>query len=119
MKKLSKFSDLTTDTLVNQAEEMGKFLAQKVRLTTRQIRRFLDAVNKIKSSGRQETDFRSACLLLKPKLAYAAGRKKAVKPLMTVLVPCIDKVHSEEDFMHFHRFVEAIVAYHRFYNGTD
>ena len=121
MKKLTKFSALKTEELVKQGEEMGKMLARKeVGLTTSQIRKFLDAVNKIKSSGHQKKDFRSACLLLKPKLAYAAGRqKKAVGPLMTVLEPCIDKVCDEEDFTRFHRFVEAIVAYHRYYGGRD
>jgi CRISPR-associated protein Csm2 len=63
--------------------------------------------------------FRSACMLLKPKLAYAAGRQDEVKPLMAVLVPCIDRVHTKDDFSHFYRFVEAIIAYHRFHGGRD
>ena len=108
------------EKLVCWAEEMGKQLGRRkgVDLKTTQIRKFLDAVNTIKSRGTQEKDYyKNQCILLKPKLAYAAGRQDEVKPLMTVLEPCIDKVDSEEDFAHFHRFVEAIVAYHRFYGG--
>jgi CRISPR-associated protein Csm2 len=100
---------------------MGDFLANRVRLKTSQIRKFLDAVNEIKSKGTQEkeADFRSACMLLKPKLAYAAGRQDEVKPLMAVLVPCIDRVYGKDDFTRFYRFVESIIAYHRYHGGRD
>ena len=107
------------EKLVRWAEEMGKQLGSEgVDLKTTQIRKFLDAVNTIKSRGTQEDDYyKSQCIFLKPKLAYAAGRQDEVKPLRTVLEPCIAKVENEKDFTHFHRFVEAIVAYHRFYGG--
>jgi len=102
---------------------MGDFLANRIRLKTSQIRKFLDAVNEIKSkSVQQATDdafFRSECMLLKPKLAYAAGRQDEVKPLMSVLVSCIDRVYKKSDFSNFYRFVEAIMAYHRFHGGRD
>ena len=115
----NNFSTLSADILVEQAQKIGKYLADG-RLKTTQIRKFLDAVNTIKSKGEQEDNYyKNHCMFLKPKLAYAAGRQDAVKPLMTVLEPCIDKVHNEEDFTHFHRFVEAIVAYHRFHGGSD
>ena len=110
------------EKLVCRAEEMGKQLGSDgVNLKTTQIRKFLDAVNAIKSKGPQEKDgdYRTHCILLKPRLAYAAGRQQEVKPLMTVLEPCIDKVEGKEDFEHFHRFVEAIVAYHRYHGGKD
>ena len=118
------FSTLSADVLVNQAEILGRFLAtngeEKDRLKTTQIRKFLDTVNTIKGRGAQGEDYyKNQCILLKPKLAYAAGRQSAVKPLMKVLEPCIDKVKNEKDFTHFHRFVEAIVAYHRYHGGQD
>lgn len=117
------FSALSTDTLVEMAETIGKFLAQgdgNTRLNTGQIRKFLDAVSRIKNEGGKAVDdsfFRSQCMLLKPKLAYAAGRQGAVRPLMEVLLPCIKGVHNKEDFIHFYRFIESIIAYHRFYSG--
>lgn len=122
--QLQCFSALSTDSLVEMAETMGKFLAQGdsgARLNTGQIRKFLDAVSRIKNEGgsREGNDpfFRSQCLLLKPKLAYAAGRQGAVRPLMEVLLPCINGVRDKEDFTHFYRFIESIIAYHRFYSG--
>ena len=113
------FSTLSAEILVKQAQKIGKSLAQGG-LKTTQIRKFLDAVNEIKSRGEQgKDDYKSRCILLKPRLAYAAGRQQEVKSLMTVLEPCIDKIQGKEDFTHFHRFVEAIVAYHRYYVEQD
>ena len=119
---LKTLSMLETDQLVDLAEKMGDFLANQIRLKTSQIRKFLDAVNEIKSKGTQDREasfFRSQCMLLKPKLAYAAGRQDEVRPLMVVLVPCIDRVHNKDDFNRFYRFVEAIIAYHRYHGGRD
>ena len=119
---LKTLSMLETDKLVDLAEKMGEFLANRIRLRTGQIRKFVDAVNEIKSEGTQEKEanfFRSQCLLLKPKLAYAAGCQEEVKPLMAVLVPCLDRVHTKDDFIRFYRFVESIIAYHRYHGGRD
>lgn len=122
--QLEALSVMSTERLVDMASQMGDFLANRIRLKTSQIRKFLDAVNEIKSKGVQKHKddpfFRSECMLLKPKLAYAAGRQREqVEPLMSVLAPCIDKVHDKEDFTRFYRFVEAIIAYHRFHGGRD
>ena len=123
IKGLEKMSDLSAEKLVSFADNLGEFLANRARLKTSQIRKFLDAVNSIKSKGRarrgEASFFQRETLLLKPKLAYAAGRQNEVKPLMEVLDPCMDKVKDEEDFLNFSRFVEAIVAYHRFYGGKE
>jgi CRISPR-associated protein Csm2 len=60
--------------------------------------------------------------LLKPRLAYAA-RHEEVKPLKKVLDKAIDGVKNsnrkEKAFENFLRFVESIVAYHKFYGGED
>ncbi len=114
IKKQSKLADLPVDDLVKFSEEMGKFLTQ-INLKTNQIRKFLDAVRKIEFGEFKLDDVK----LLKPKLAYAAGRQNEVKPLMAVLDPCIDRVNTEEDFKKFSRFVESILAYHKFYGGRD
>jgi len=123
IKRLGKMSEFSPEKLVRFADVLGDFLANKARLKTSQIRKFLDAVNSIKSRGRAKKEeasfFRRETLLLKPKLAYAAGRQDEVKPLMEVLDPCMDKVKDEDDFLNFSRFVEAIIAYHRFHGGRE
>jgi len=119
--KLKKMADLSAADLVKYAEETGDFLANTVRLKTSQIRKFLDAVNVIRSESVGEEDylFEERVILLKPKLAYAAGRQDQVQPLMTVLEPCMNKVKDKDDFLKFFRFIEAIVAYHRYCGGRD
>lgn len=117
IKKLNHLVDLTVDDLVKHAESLGKYLSQN-NLKTNQIRKFLDAVKKVESDGGKGFS-RDEVKLLKPKLAYAAGRQSEVKPLMQVLDPCIDRVDTKEDFKRFARLVESIVAYHKFYGGRD
>ena len=118
IKKLTKLSDLPVDDLVQYSEDMGRHLTH-INLKTSQIRKFLDAVKKIDSKGGTGGFSRDAVKLLKPQLAYAAGRQQEVKPLMLLLDPCIDRVDTKEDFKQFARLVEGIVAYHKFYGGRD
>lgn len=128
IKKLTNLADLPVDDLVSYADKFGRYLASaEVNLKATQIRRFFDAVKKVEFEAHKaafegdKNDFnRDNVILLKPKLAYAAGRQtKEVKPLMSVLGPCIDRVNSREDFKTFVRLIESIVAYHKFYNGRD
>ncbi|MDF5722100.1 MAG: type III-A CRISPR-associated protein Csm2 [Rhizonema sp. PD37] len=56
-------------------------------------------------------------VLLKPKLAYAAARQKAAKPLGDVMSAAIDKVYSKEDFERLVQFIESIIAYHKAEGG--
>ena len=121
LSSLPNMNSLTADILVEDAEKIGDCLANQIRLKTSQIRKFLDAVNRIRaeSEGREGYDYRTEVVLLKPKIAYAAGRHNEVKYLMTVLEPCMSKVTNSSDFQQYSRLVEAIVAYHRYHGGRD
>lgn len=122
-------------TLVEHAEQFGPFL-RKQRLETNQIRKFLDAINRLKAKitlgDETKTDEESKSLksdaeifaeieteivLLKPKLAYAAARQRAAKPLSEVMSVAIDKVHSLKDFERLVQFIESIIAYHKAEGG--
>lgn len=105
--------------LVNHAEKFGPYLKQQ-RLETNQVRKFLDAINRLKSVLAQENEFskiETEVVLLKPKLAYAAAREKAAKPLSEVMSKAIDKVESKEDFERLVQFIESIIAYHKAEGG--
>ncbi|WP_254565576.1 type III-A CRISPR-associated protein Csm2 [Oscillatoria sp. HE19RPO] len=106
--------------LVNHAEKFGPYLKQQ-RLETNQVRKFLDAINRLKSVLAQENNFSkidTEVVLLKPKLAYAAARKPAAKPLSEVMSKAIDKVKSKEDFERLVQFIESIIAYHKAAGGN-
>ncbi len=113
--------------LVEHAEKFGPFLKRQ-RLETNQVRKFLDAINRLKTTLAQDdregkTDeqrfatIETEVVLLKPKLAYAAARQKAAKPLSDVMSVAIDKVRSTEDFERLVQLVESIIAYHKAEGG--
>ena len=100
--------------LVDAAEELGKKLAGN--LKTSQIRKVYSAVKKIQMSK----EFRqNELIMLKPKLAYAAARNRAVTDLKDALTQAIDQVgDSPEKFKNFVDFFEATLAYHKAAGGA-
>lgn len=59
--------------------------------------------------------------LLRPKLAYVAGRadKPAMKELVYLLDELIQAIQNERHLKNFKDFFEAIIAYHRFFNPRE
>ena len=130
IKDLKNLQDYNIRTLVQHAADFGPFLRNQ-RLETNQIRKFLDAINRLKAQLAQgdaeegspkddktlfaeiETDI----VLLKPKLAYAAARQNAAKPLSDVMSAAIDKVHNLRDFERLVQLIESIIAYHKAEGG--
>ena len=100
---------------MNAAETLGKKLAGD--LKTSQIRKVYGAVKKIQMSSKFQ---RNELVMLKPKLAYAAARNRAVEPLKDALVQAIDRVGEDPDrFKNFVDFFEAVLAYHKAAGGQD
>jgi CRISPR-associated protein Csm2 len=121
--KAQGFKSYPIRTLVEQSEQFGYFLKNS-RLETNQIRKFLDAINRVKVKLNQDkddeqifNDIEPEIVLLKPKLAYAAARQKAAKPLSDVMSIAIDNVKTVEDFKRLIQFVESIIAYHKSAGG--
>jgi CRISPR-associated protein Csm2 len=108
--------------LVTHSEEFGKYLKNQG-LKTNQIRKFLDAINRLKvkiNLGDNDDLFeqiKPEIVLLKPKLAYAAARERAAKPLSNIISKAIDKVHSLDDFNRLVNLIESIIAYHKAQGG--
>lgn len=100
------------EPLVKAAESLGRKLAR--RLKTAQIRKVYSAVKKIQMSGEFN---RNELIMLKPKLAYAAARNEDVEDLKVALIEAIDHVDDNDTFKNFVDFFEAILAYHRAYDG--
>lgn len=101
--------------LVENAEKLGEHLSK--RLTTSQIRRIF---SEVKQMGEFDKDRLN---LLRPKMAYTAGRhRRAVREivdLQQVLDECIKRTNSEKEFENFKNFFEAILAYHRYHGGGE
>jgi CRISPR-associated protein Csm2 len=118
-KDLKSLKEYPIRKLVNHAEKFGPYLKQQ-KLETNQVRKFLDAVNRLKADLTEKGEFsaiETEVVLLKPKLAYAAARQRAAKPLGDVISAAIDKVHSKEDFERLVQLIESIIAYHKSEGG--
>jgi len=99
--------------LVDDAEKLGKLLGKAkgeggTEMTTSQIRNIFGEVKKMKFDEYKIE-------LLRPQLAYTAGRHlKQVGPLQEVLDEAIKEIDGDNaKFARFKDFFEAIEAYHR------
>ena len=104
-----------------------------IALTTSQIRKFLTAVNVVrnkvdlyiaqnKDADELSTELAAEVKFLKVNLLYQAGRAKAVKNFMEIsnlaaIIGDVDK--NIKKFQRLCKYVEALVAYHKFMGGKD
>ncbi len=105
-------------------------------VTTSQIRRFLTAVNTVTGKVEQyqnetgKKDVLSPELVaqvkfLKVKLAYQVGRDDKAKHIKNFekeadLMAAIDSIGDDvKKYEEFARYVEALVAFHKYYEGRD
>ena len=112
------------EKLVENARKFGEYLG-KNGLTTSQIRNVFSDVKKLKSYNSDKTNL----LLLRPKLAYVAGKHGKrnkngvlygpIVDLQKIVDECIRKIDDENSFENFKNFFEAILAYHRYYGGKE
>ncbi len=130
------------ENIVEEAEKVIKSLVQKdnqgnerIKLTTGQIRKFLTAVNRTankvavyRSQNPQAKampeELAGEIQYLQVQLVYQAGRERTVKEFIdgnhANLIARIKAIgNSFERFESFCRFVEALVAYHKFHGGSD
>lgn len=126
--------------IATQAENVIKSLGKqdsygnmRFNLKTNQIRKFLTAINtvtgkidiyRVKSEQALTLpeELVAEVKYLKIKIAYQAGRERSVKEFVekAELIRWIDEVgNSVERYEQFAKYVEALVAYHKFYGGRD
>lgn len=120
------------DNYVDEAEEImdrlmknGRF---KEKMTTSKIRNILSMVNDIynREFNRQDENLgiESNALLqrMRVRLVYEAGRTLEVKKFVeeTKLLDYIKNVNGNRNkFLSLARYMEALVAYHRYFGGKE
>ena len=122
--------DSDAEQTVKTAEELGKDLATRYKLSTNQIRNIFGTVRRIEmnwpdtpedAAGQKAAAHAFRELqLLKPKMAYQAKREggQGVSTLVGVLTQAIDAVGNDRQrFQNFVDFFEATLAYHKAYGG--
>lgn len=110
--------------LISSAEKFGKKIKESG-LTTSQIRQVFSKLKSIEAKEYipQRTEF----MMLKPFIAYAAGRHKVkglqeLKEKITWGIDCVldvegDIIEEEKRFKNFCKLFEAILAYHKAHGG--
>ena len=102
--------------LIDFAEKVGKYLAQK-RMTTSKIRSIYSEIKRIQMNFDEE---KAAFYLLKPKVAYAYGRDKSIGKFKDVFDECYKYIEDNKThYENFCKIMEAIVAYHKANGGKD
>ncbi|MGB9859291.1 MAG: type III-A CRISPR-associated protein Csm2 [Moorellaceae bacterium] len=118
-------SNLRIGELVEWARALGAILAADLKTT--QIRRFLGEVvaAEVEAEEKGPEEFENSRVeYLRVYLAYATGRNRSAKTLLRVLEPMIKGIRPRgregwDDFQVLVEFVRAIMAYHKFYGGTE
>lgn len=114
---------------IDQAEHIMGSLARKgVKLTTSKIRNILSRISDIYNVEVERTaetllpESVSSLQMARVRIAYECGRENTVKDFVeeSQLLRYIKAIgNSRTKFLHFARYMEALVAYHRFYGGKD
>ena len=109
-----------------RAETVMQKLSSSTRnLTTTKIRKLLSMANDIYNEAILLDDWtpalQSKIEYFIVRMAYESGRERDVKSFIaeTDLMGRAQKVKSRQEFLDFHKYLEALVAYHRFYGGKD
>ncbi len=115
----------TAEQVIIKLKDLGK---GKISLTTSKIRNLLAMVSELQTDAKYimndklTSDMQSRIQYLKMRIAYEAGREKTVKEFVenAKLLEHISNIKdSKAELVLFCNYMEALVAYHRYYGGRD
>lgn len=123
---LQNMSELDEKTIAEEngyAESVARDGDIKGRLKTTQLRKIFDRAKTIERNLNEHgwDDVRSEFYMLRPELAYAKARKLIPEQFFRLMDACmkqVDKGDNEQkrsNYARFVRFLEAIVAYHKYH----
>lgn len=125
---LQKMSELDEKTIAEEngyAESVARDEDIKKHLKTTQLRKIFDRVKTIERDLNEQgwDAVQSGFYMLRPELAYAKARKLIPDRFFRLMDACmkqVDKGNNEQkkdNYIKFVRFLEAIVAYHKYHGG--
>ena len=112
-------TDKADKELPTYAEELGKKLV-KNGLTNSKIRSIYGEIKRIQTGDYRKCE--SSFFLLRPKMAYAAGREGkniGVQLFKFFFDDAYTYVNDEKTFKNFCNLIEAVLAYHKAYGGKE
>ena len=130
--QMSNLSELDIEDIAKEggyADRIGEaFKNRNDKIKTTQLRKFFDETKtlerKLKRGDKGWKDIKPNFYLLRPKLAYSNARGLIPKDFFELLSECMKRVDTsknndkqkEENYKRFVTFLEAIVAYFKYYN---
>lgn len=117
---VTNLASLTPEDIDAIGEEKGKDFAKNIK--TNQVRNIYSSIIALRVKAKLETNFEKLkhdLILIKPKMAYAAGRQKDVRPFYDFVSAAIAATKTMEDLKIFIAIMETIVAYHKYYGGKE
>ena len=118
LEKLSDMKPKDYADIDGYADCIAKELSKK--LNTNQLRKFFGAVRNIEKN-KEWDEIEPELYLLKPKLAVSVGRKLIPREFYNIMKTSMNKIdigteeEKLENFDTFVKFLESIVAYHKYY----
>ncbi len=129
-KFFKEVSDDFASTAENVVLNLDKDRSGNIALKTNQIRNCLDLINGVSEkvalyNGEDISCFKNEILYIRVKLAYIYGRAESNsgvkdfidKSKLIELILCIGS--NKQRWQIFAKYVEALVAYHKYYGGKD
>lgn len=117
--------EITPQELNQLAEKYAEIFVRQDRLKTHQLRNVFSSIEKMRTiykANKNDPNVERDLILLKPKIAYAAGRQKSVRYNFYPFVKsAIDSVSGSSDrekaIANFFALMESVVGYHKFYEN--
>lgn len=122
---------LTDDNYVDKAENVINSL-KRIRkknnsdtffLTTSKIRKLLSLTSTLYDESRvcEYDDLKDKIAYLKVQYIYQAGKEPSVKDLVIKgeIIEALNEIKDRESLQRFCRYMEALVAYFKFYEGEE
>jgi CRISPR-associated protein Csm2 len=120
MKTLDQFAPAE---IAKRAEDEARKFAKSIK--THQLRNVFGAVSNIRNTYRRNKSYeeiRMDLIMLKPKMAYAAGRQKAIRdnfyPFMKEMIEGVENApdgHKDRAMNNFFAMMESVIAYHKYH----
>ncbi|HZJ84461.1 MAG TPA: type III-A CRISPR-associated protein Csm2 [Syntrophomonadaceae bacterium] len=122
----SNYTEKAEKVIIDLQRSMGRNYRD---FTTSKIRNILTLISEIyndivlEAEEELNQDYLDRIEYLKVRLVYESGREpQVVKPFerKAELIKLLDSIgNSKANFIKFARYMEALVAYHRFYGGKE
>lgn len=128
LKAFPPLDQLKGRELDQRARAAGETFVVDDRIKTHQLRNIFSAIEKMRTRYQQNPkysdDLENELFLLKPKLAYAAGRQRGIRNhLFTFIENAIhgvtedSAIDKDKAVRNFFALLESVVGYHKYYEN--